>query len=306
MAKKKTIKTSGEYGRVFAEIRKSKGYSQHEVEDSTVTAATISRFERGDTMIGTDSFLKILGNIGVTSSEFEAVFQKLSNRHDPLPLQNVWALVKATELQSVSMIESLLTEIKKEIKNNPNLKKYQLDRILVQTTLSRLDDSNKVSPKNLKFLTDFLLKTKRWGRYETFLLGWTTILFDTETLEQLFKHMLESNDYTNLYYRDKKFIIDTALNILDNFLVKNELMAAKNVILQLENYEINTQLLFERMELKYDKARFNFLSGIKPKLAIKEMWYYYDVLKYAESFELANVVRDEIMELNSRKKSIKK
>ncbi|GAB2024710.1 Rgg/GadR/MutR family transcriptional regulator [Lactovum odontotermitis] len=293
----KKTKIDKEYGRVFHEIRKSKGYTQHEIEDSTVSAASISRFEHGLTMLGTDSFLKILRNIGVTSSEYESIFQKLSTQHDPMPLQNAQILAKALETRNISLLESLLTKVRQEIKNRPYQKKYQFDRILVEIVLTKLDSSRVISRKDIRFLTDFLLKVKHWGRYETFLLSWAVEIFNTETLEQLFMQMIIKSNYNTLSNIDKKSVLDTALNVLDSFLVRKELPAAKEVIFQLENLEITAQLLYEKMELKYDKARFNFLSDLLPDLAKDEMWYYYDVLKYAGAFELANIVREEIQDL---------
>lgn len=302
MNTEKITKIDKEYGRVFHEIRKSKGYTQHEIEDTTVSVAAISRFEHGLTMLGTDSFFKILRNIGVTASEYENIFQKLSSRHDPMPLQNTLILTKAMETQNLPMLESLLKNIRQEIKNKPYQKKYQFDKVLVEILLTKLDSSRVISRKDIRFLTNFLLKVKHWGRYEILLLSWAVEIINTETLELLFMQMIEKSNYNNLSNVDKKACLDTSLNVLDSFLVRNELSAAKKVILQLDNLEITAHLLFEKMELKYDKARFNFLSGADTESSIKEMWYYYSVLKYAGAFELANVVREEILDLTDEKK----
>jgi Rgg/GadR/MutR family transcriptional activator len=295
MKKKRVSNINKEYGKVFAQIRKGKGYSQHETEDSQVSAASISRFERGETMLATDSFFRTLGNIGVTVAEFEKIFYSSSS--DLYPPQNLWLIAKAGEEHNLSMMESFLTQVKRKVKLKPHSKRYMLDKVLVETVIFNMDSSRKVPARDVKFLTDFLNNTKQWGRYETLIFSWTTSIFDIKTLEKLFMQMLDDSSQNLLPFDDAKLVIDTGLNVLDTLLTKGELIAAKNAIVQLEHREIHLHLLFEKLELRYNKARYNYLSGIDVDLAVKEMWYYYDVLKYAECFELANIVTKEIESL---------
>ncbi|MDR2976440.1 MAG: helix-turn-helix domain-containing protein [Streptococcaceae bacterium] len=292
MKNKKIRKINREYGHIFAEIRKEKGYSQHEIEDSNVSAASISRFERGETMIGTDSFMEILENIGVSAAEFEYISYQLSNSLDLFP--SYWALTKAANSNNLPLMEILLDKIERRIQLQPNIKRFRLDKILAETVIFHLDATRKVPSEEVKFLTHFLKNTKYWGHYEVTLISWTTEILEKETLNLLLNQMFTKNKSKLYSFNDNKLFIDTSLNILDTFLTRKDLVSAKDALFELENYDIHPQLLFEKMELKYDKARFNFLSDFEAEFALKEMWYYYDVLKYTENYELANIVRNEI------------
>lgn len=93
------------YGLKFRELREQHNFSLSDFKETGISKATISKFERGDTMMSFDKVVTLLQEMGVTLEEFEQIINNYSSDEKDLLLyevENAYLINNIDELSDLS------------------------------------------------------------------------------------------------------------------------------------------------------------------------------------------------------------
>ena len=127
------------YGEVFHLFRKAKGFTLKEAAVNGLSISALSDFENGHSILGVDKFFTALENINVNSFEFQNAYNDFLNSKD-IMLFDV-ELSNAFINQNTSKIKAMIKKLERLSTENPEKKKFLLDKIAVEGVLSLIDPS---------------------------------------------------------------------------------------------------------------------------------------------------------------------
>ncbi|CAM3027706.1 hypothetical protein GHI93_00085 [Lactococcus hircilactis] len=256
-AKKELLRKS--YGEVFQILRETKHISQTVAAGGKTLQGNLSRFEKGGNIPAVDTFFNFLLNIKVDPAEY---FHALNNH---LVKKDIFLYVdmvgKAYTLQDAPTLEEIIKNLENQEKDNSNLDKFTLDRIMAEAVLSLIDPEFKIPKTDADRIRDYLKNTRYWGYYELRLLGWTSRLFDFIQLTEISDRVIFFATKNEVSPHVKRQIILCELNILDSLLLQKQYTAAKSIIKHLEQYGIPENFYYEKSGLVYLKAKCDYLTG---------------------------------------------
>lgn len=254
------------YGKIFKELRLSKGYSIKEISGTEISNATISKFEHGNTMLSIDKFFRVLSNINVSPREFFLYAEErlenpyLSISKDFLPFEekkiNIEKLQKA-----IILLEEQLCEYPKR-----TFLRVQIITYKVIMSKAFPDSPNNIAPQDLQLIERYLFGIKNWSEVELRIYCATIHLFDIDIIKTLTYRLISPLSY-RLITPDIRWmmaiaimsVIDAILPRHKNCLKENELFNEINKYLR-EN-PIPDRYTAEKGFVKFNMGSFQYLSG---------------------------------------------
>ncbi|HFI0150266.1 TPA: Rgg/GadR/MutR family transcriptional regulator [Streptococcus suis] len=200
-------------GEFYRELRGSRLVKQKDVVRGDFTAAQLSRFESGKTMLAADKLITAVEGINMTMEEFtykyhgykEAPHIELANLISDLYYQQ-----DRDGLQI--LLESDL------LKAEGNLYS-RLNGIVIKVALAAIDGQSDFDEEDRKFLADYLFAIEEWTSFEMRLfLNTQTLLNDGVLLNFIYELQKKSDNYRNLFrhkYLYKKVLINTISELFD-------------------------------------------------------------------------------------------
>lgn len=144
------------FGYVFRQIREQKHISLSDFSSIGISKATLSRFERAETMMNFEKVVQALQLMGIGLEEYEYLL------NDYAPNESEYLL---KEIET-----AFLKQDKKELNN---LHKIALEAGYPYISLAAKSSYTELSPENIDTITDYLYDIKVWGQIELYVFYFT-------------------------------------------------------------------------------------------------------------------------------------
>ncbi|WP_338997336.1 helix-turn-helix domain-containing protein [Lactococcus formosensis] len=144
------------FGYVFRQIREQKHISLSDFSSIGISKATLSRFERAETMMNFEKVVQALQLMGIGLEEYEYLL------NDYAPNESEYLL---KEIET-----AFLKQDKKELNN---LHKIALEAGYPYISLAARSSYTELSPENIDTITDYLYDIKVWGQIELYVFYFT-------------------------------------------------------------------------------------------------------------------------------------
>ena len=235
------------HGEFIKKIRQEKNLTQKELAEGILSKNFLSKFERGESKITSEIFLKLLERLNVSLDEFEQLVTAKHSQKDFLQKLETFKSQKDEYL-----LENLEIEEKQLFQSDRN-RRHLHNQILVEAHLQYLQGKN-IDVKQKRVIQSYLFEVEEWGDYEWELFGNIVFCLSTKEthlyLDSIFrKARLGKHDTMH-----KRMLCRILLNIFLEDIEANSSEAS-----QVEAYL--TELL-EDEEFYYEKIRFYYLQGI--------------------------------------------
>ena len=235
------------HGEFSKKIRQEKNLTQKELAEGILSKNFLSKFERGESKITSEIFLKLLERLNVSLDEFE---QLVTAKHSQKEFLQKLETFKSQKDEY--LLENLEIEEKQLFQSDRN-RRHLHNQILVEAHLQYLQGKN-IDVKQKRVIQSYLFEVEEWGDYEWELFGNIVFCLSTKEthlyLDSIFrKARLGKQDTMH-----KRMLCRILLNIFLEDIEANPSEAS-----QVEAYL--TELL-EDEEFYYEKIRFNYMQGI--------------------------------------------
>ena len=235
------------HGEFIKKIRQEKHLTQKELAEGILSKNFLSKFERGESKITSEIFLKLLERLNVSLDEFE---QLVTSKHSQKEFLQKLETFKSQK--DVYLLENLKAEEKQLFQADRN-RRHLHNQILVEAHLQYLQDKN-IDVKQKRVIQSYLFEVEEWGDYEWELFGNIVFCLSTKEthlyLDSIFrKARLGKHDTMH-----KRMLCRILLNIFLEDIEANSSEAS-----QVEVYLIE---LLQDEEFYYEKIRFYYLQGI--------------------------------------------
>lgn len=203
--------TNEELGLFFREIRKARKLTLNDIASDTVTAAQLSKFERGESALSFDRLFSVINALNMSIEEFAYAmngyelndFQTfISKLNDAQERKNDNYLLQLRE--KYSSIETPTTD-------------ERMKKILIDTYLRNLNrfigSEYKVSKEDVDFVADYLMSVDIWTNYEVLLLNQIMYFINIETINTLAKDMIFRDTYYQDIHENREAILGCLCNI---------------------------------------------------------------------------------------------
>ena len=235
------------HGEFIKKIRQEKHLTQKELAEGILSKNFLSKFERGESKITSEIFLKLLERLNVSLDEFE---QLVTSKHSQKEFLQKLETFKSQK--DGYLLENLKAEEKQLFQSDRN-RRHLHNQFLVEAHLQYLQGKT-IDVKQKRVIQSYLFEVEEWGDYEWELFGNIVFCLSTKEthlyLDSIFrKARLGKQDTMH-----KRMLCRILLNIFLEDIEANPSEAS-----QVEAYL--TELLQDE-EFYYEKIRFYYLQGI--------------------------------------------
>ena len=260
-------------GEIVSMLRKNKNMTLKETTNSQFSESQLARFEKGETELTISKFHLILDNLNIFLDEFQSISHNWSGKpHGHFRAE----LAQAYATKDSKRLKTLLDTCWQQTQTEPSKKSHRLNYLVVRCILASAQQSAVIKEDILE-LTDYLRSVDEWGRYEIWIFGNCLHFFDKKMLDYYGQYILGRTNFYQSIHLNKQMVIRTILNIINTLLSRSEPVKALKYIQHLENMVIPIDFFYEKILLKYHKARYSYLSG---NIASKK-----DMIACAETIE---------------------
>lgn len=271
-------------GQVFKNLRTNRHISLKQISNERVSAAQISRFERGESDISLEKFLIALSNMHIEVSEF---MDAVNNYQRTEQIRFMSALIPLEYERNIAGFQKMQAEEAWEFSEHPDIYRHHLNVILLQSFICKCDATVPFPEEYIDEVTDYLFTTEEWNMYELILLGNLYLFIDIPLLHRMGQEILKRKDYYWEIGSHKNLVTITLLNIWETCLHRDALTVA---LFYMEKIE---PLLNDETDL-YKRTIYLFLSGLlhykqgEKQSGIEEMKNAIQIFEWVGSENLAN------------------
>lgn len=279
-------------GKAFKIIRESKGLSQKEVANDTISVAQLSRFERGVSGLSVDAFYACLKSMNVPLDEFQHVYHNFTQTKD---IQFSTELSDAYLEKNIFKIKQILQRCLSLEEKYPQQRTYKLNTIVVKAIIYYCDKTEVVPNKDVQYLMDYLFSVEEWGRYELWLFTNSAGLMTIASLETFASEMLSRTQFYQELPENRKRILQMLLNVISVCIEQNHLNVALKFLNYVESFKKPEADLYEHLLIRYYRGFYTFRAG-NPE-GLEDMQHCADIMTYLECFGTAQQMREQIANL---------
>lgn len=211
-----------DYGKVYKEIRKSKGLTQDDICGNFMDRSTLARIEQGKIVPRFENMIYLLNQIDMSLSEFKYI----CNEYFPSERQQIIVdMQNSSSYLDTTYLEELLKRCKTYLKSHndiPIYNFYKRGRVILEIRKSGIDNNDTLLLL-AKEIWEALENRETWYGSELALLASIIFYFDDDVLPNITKRILSSlKRFKN--YRDIKPLQLTILaNLSTIFFKQNKL-----------------------------------------------------------------------------------
>lgn len=218
-------------GKLYKEVRKSRGITLSEATGGEFSLSMLSRFENGQAEMSVQKLLKCLDNIYLDIDEFNLLIREFEPSDFTKLQQEIHHLFNPFDQTS---LESLAQEELDKIKLDKRKQFHKLNHILIKARIKSANPDYFISEELIDYLKAYLFSMDRWGNYELILFSEVVHLFESDAYLNYCKEMLNRSDfYKSLPYYSN--LIQTILiNGIFNCVESNRLNDALQLITIME------------------------------------------------------------------------
>lgn len=271
-------------GQVFKNLRTNRHISLKQISNERVSAAQISRFERGESDISLEKFLIALNNMHIEVSEF---MDAVNNYQRTEQIRFMSALIPLEYERNVAGFQKMQAEEVKKFTEHPDIYRYHLNAILLQSFICKCDVSVVFPKEYIDEVTDYLFTTEEWNMYELILIGNLYLFIDIPLLHRMGQEILKRKDYYWEISSHKNLVTITLLNIWETCLHRDALETAAF-------YKEKIEPLLDSETDLYGRTIYLFLSGLlqykqgSRQAGIEDMKKAIQIFEWTGSENLAN------------------
>ena len=197
------------------------------------------------------------------------------------------ALIPLEYERNVAGFQKMLEEEERKFKEHPEIYRYHLNTILLQSFICKCDSSI-IFPKDyIEQVTDYLFTTEDWNIYEIILIGNLYLFIDIPLLHKMGQEILKRKYYYCEIGSHKNIVTMTLLNIWETCLHRDSLEIAAIYMEQIK------PLIDDETDM-YKRTIYLFLSGLQhykegeEQTGIDEMKHAIMIFEWVGSDNLAN------------------
>ncbi len=271
-------------GQVFKNLRTNRHISLKQISNERVSAAQISRFERGDSDISLEKFLIALSNMHIEVSEF---MDAVNNYQRTEQIRFMSALITLEYERNIAGFQKMQAEETKKFEEHPDIYRHHLNVILLQSFICKCDAEAAFPKEYIDEVTDYLFTTEEWNMYELILIGNIYLFIDIPLLHRMGQEILKRKDYYWEIGSHKSLVTVTLLNIWETCLHRDALETAAF-------YKEKIKPLLDNETNLYKRTIYLFLSGLQQykqggrEAGIEEMNKAIQIFEWTDSENLAN------------------
>lgn len=275
-----------DYGKTFAQLRKSKQFTLKEAAQETISTAQLSRFENGKTMLTVHQFFQCLKNINVSIEEFQFI-QKSSFRNR---YEKIFSRLSSA-LNEQKVVE--IIELREELQNKSK-SPYDINQFLVYFIDNVVDLWSNEEKKHLvkqKSQSDgqykeqvfhYLQQVEEWGEMELRIYSMLFISFDVDTNYYFIKKALKKANVYRKVSIDQHIYFNLLNNLFSYFIYKKHLPYAKEMLMITEEaLKKDVNLLTPQMLFLFNKGIYEY----KTKNLEKGQLYFDQTISIAKIFQ---------------------
>lgn len=216
-------------GEFYRELRRSRLVKQKDVVRGDFTAAQLSRFESGQSMLAADKLIVAVEGINMTMEEFtykyhgykEAPHIELANLISDLYYR-----------QDRDGLEALLES---DLLKAEGALYARLNEIVIKVALAALDGQSDFDDKDRKFLSDYLFAIEEWTSFELYLFLNAQMLLNDELIIVLILELKnKSHHYRNLR-KNKQYLKEILINSITEMIERGRYVYAEQLLCDLES-----------------------------------------------------------------------
>ncbi|HFU4055509.1 TPA: Rgg/GadR/MutR family transcriptional regulator [Streptococcus suis] len=216
-------------GEFYRELRRSRLVKQKDVVGGDFTAAQLSRFESGKSMLAADKLIVAVEGINMTMEEFtykyhgykEAPHIELANLISDLYYR-----------QDRDGLEALLES--DLLKAEGNLY-ARLNGIVIKVALAAIDGHSDFDDEDREFLSDYLFAIEEWTSFELYLFLNAQMLLNDELIIVLISELKnKSHHYRNLR-KNKQYLKEILINSVTEMMERGRYIYAEQLLCDLES-----------------------------------------------------------------------
>ncbi|MBQ8278362.1 MAG: hypothetical protein IJZ23_00800 [Roseburia sp.] len=240
-------------GQVFKKLRTNRRISLKQISNESVSVAQLSRFERGESDLSIGKFLTALDNMNIEVSEF---IDAVNNNQRTEQINFMSALIPLEYKRDVEGFIKMRDEEEQKFKANPDVYRYHLNTILLQSFICKCDSSIPFPQEYIDQVAEYLFITEDWNMYELILIGNLYLFIDIPLLHTMGQEILKRKDYYDEISSHRNLVTITLLNIWETCLHRDNLEIAAFYMDKIKD------LLDNETDL-YKKTIYLFLSGLQ-------------------------------------------
>lgn len=228
-------------GKVYKEIRKSKGISQTEVCGDQISRTSLSKFETCQTVPSIENMIFLLNQINMSMEEFHYIcnLYKPSKRQDILNL--AYSHISITGLKELEHVQQLCNDYLKVQHDIPIQHINDMLTIIIHLRKHGLDNSNIQVEKITQKIWKYLEKEDNWYFTDFQLLNSILFHFPIENLDEItakiFKRISKYENYANIQPLKRKLLT----NLSTIYLYSGDKSMCERVTLEMLNFAHETK-----------------------------------------------------------------
>ena len=240
-------------GRVFKNLRTNRHISLKQISNEAVSVSQLSRFERGESDLSIGKLLIALSNMNVEVSEF---IDAVHNNQQTEQIRFMSALIPLEYKRDVDGFMKMRDEEEQKFKKNPDVYRYHLNTILLQSFICKCDLSIPFPQEYIDQVTEYLFITEDWNMYELILIGNIYLFIDIPLLHMMGQEILKRKSYYDESGSHRNLVTITLLNIWETCLHRDYIEIASF-------YMDKTKDLIEDETDLYKRTIYLFLTGLQ-------------------------------------------
>ena len=271
-------------GQVFKNLRTNRRISLKQISNEAVSVSQLSRFERGESDLSIGKLLIALENMNVEVSEF---IDAVNNNQQTEQIRFMSALIPLEYKRDVDGFMKMRDEEEQKFKENPDVYRYHLNTILLQSFICKCDSSIPFPGEYIDQVAEYLFITEDWNMYELILIGNLYLFIDIPLLHTMGQEILKRKSYYDEIGSHRNLVAITLLNIWETCLHRDNFEIASFYMEKTKDLIEDETDLYKRTIYLFLKGLQHYKSGLVLE-GIDEMKRAIQIFEWVGSENLAN------------------
>ncbi|MBR5565551.1 MAG: helix-turn-helix domain-containing protein [Roseburia sp.] len=271
-------------GQVFKNLRTNRRISLKQISNEAVSVSQLSRFERGESDLSIGKLLIALENMNVEVSEF---IDAVNNNQQTEQIRFMSALIPLEYKRDVNGFMKMRDEEEQKFKENPDVYRYHLNTILLQSFICKCDSSIPFPREYIDQVAEYLFITEDWNMYELILIGNLYLFIDIPLLHTMGQEILKRKSYYDEIGSHRNLVAITLLNIWETCLHRDNFEIASFYMEKTKDLIEDETDLYKRTIYLFLKGLQHYKSGLVLE-GIDEMKRAIQIFEWVGSENLAN------------------
>ncbi|TLF39653.1 helix-turn-helix domain-containing protein [Lacticaseibacillus zeae] len=240
-------------GAYLRALRLEENDSLEEIAAGITTAATLSRFERGETQLSAAVVLKLL-------TRFDQDVELMQQGYRALNPENFFQQVNRATVAGKSALQALAQK-QYRLWRQTGLIFYRLNQINILAHNGFTDPSFQTTPQMKADVIKYLKRIRYWGLYELDLFAATLVIYDHEQLMSLVMELVLDRPDVKGHPTRNQYLWAILTNSIALLIHRREFVDAVRLLNVAKNLPIPADDLYARIMLRYQEQLLTYHRG---------------------------------------------